>query len=135
MCCWDDICDSLKDECCCCCGESASDIQQRADQERRERAAAREKEESNKQAKIAQLKTEIWAFSHDQPLSETEEQRAERWKNLKKAVTDLSVLTGEPPVYPDMNTATARQAASGTATPSKVSTIYSLFLCLSKIHY
>ena len=127
------ICDD--DECCRFCGESASDIQQRAAQERREQATAREKEEANKQQKIAQLKTEVWAFSHDQPLSETEEQRAERWKNLKKAVTDLSVLTGEPPVYPDMNTATARQATSGTATPSKVSTLYSLFLCLSKICY
>jgi hypothetical protein len=135
MCCCGDICDGLKDECCCC-GESSADIQQREAQERRQRAtAAREKEEAGKQKKIAQLKTEVWAFSHDQPLSETEEQRAERWNKLKKAVTDLSVLTGEPPVYPDMNTATARQAASGTATPSKVSAIYSLFLCLSKICY
>jgi hypothetical protein len=146
--------------CCCACHDEVPEsyYQEQAAQEQRAKAAREKEEAEEKQQKIAQLKTEIWAFSHDQPLSETDEQRAERWTNIKKAVMDLSALTGEPPQYLDMSTATARPAASAdmpgafpeagpgagpagfppflrSVSSSDVSAIYPLSLCSSRLYY
>jgi hypothetical protein len=50
--------------------------------------------------RITELKVEIWALTNERPPQESDAQRTERWSKLKKALVELSHMTGEPPEFP-----------------------------------